>query len=158
VDEQCYAETKPRKNWIHCIWSDTTLNKIKHCFPVDIQGLQLLPVNKVCNLGVIIDNSLYFKDHISTVCKSSFLALRNFDSIRRYLTMSTATSVANALVSCRFDYCKSLFTGISNANFARLQSIQNSLARVVTRKLKYEHITPSLKSLHWLHVQYWCDF
>jgi hypothetical protein len=40
-------------------------------------------------------------------------------------------------------------TRISNANFARLQSIQNSLAHVVTNKLKYDHITPSLKSLHW---------
>jgi hypothetical protein len=40
------------------------------------------------------------------------------------------------------------FSGISNANVARLHSIQNSLARVVTHKLKYEHITPSLKSLH----------
>jgi hypothetical protein len=49
-------------------------------------------------------------------------------------------------------------TSISNANFARLQYIQNSLARVVTGKLKYDHITPSLKFLHWLLVRYRCDF
>jgi hypothetical protein len=148
----------PGKTEFIVFGSDTTLNKIKHCFPVDILGHQLHPVNKVCNLGVIFDSSLSFTDHISSVCKSSFLALRNFASIRRYLTISTATSVANALVSCRFDYCNSLFTSISNANFARLQYIQNSLARVVTRKLKYDHITPSLKSLHWLPVRYRCDF
>jgi hypothetical protein len=43
-----------------------------------------------------------------------------------------------------------------NANFAKLQSIQNSLARVVTHKYPHitTHITPSLKSLHWLPVQY----
>jgi hypothetical protein len=62
------------------------------------------------------------------------------------------------MVTCRFDYCNSLFTSISNANFARLQCIQNSLARVVTRKLKYDHITPSLKSLYWLPIMYRCDF
>jgi hypothetical protein len=47
---------------------------------------------------------------------------------RKYLTISTATTVANALVSCRFDYCNSLFTGISTADFTRLKCIQNSLA------------------------------
>jgi hypothetical protein len=74
------------------------------------------------------------------------------------LTTSTATSFANVLVSCRYDYCNSLFTSISNVNFARLQYIQNSLARVVRRKLKYDHITPSLKLLHWLPVRYHCNF
>jgi hypothetical protein len=83
--------------------SDTTLNKIKHCFPVDILCYQLYPVNKVCILGVIFDSSLSFTDHISSVCKSRFLALCNFASKRRYLTISTATGVASALVSCRFD-------------------------------------------------------
>jgi hypothetical protein len=148
----------PGKTEFMVFGSDTTLNKIKHCFPVDILGHQLHPVNKVCSLGIIFDSSHSFTDHISSVCKSSFLALCNFASIRRYLTISTATSVANALVSCRFEYCNSLFTSISNANFVRLQYIQNSLAHVETRKQKYDHITPSLKSLHWLPVRYRCDF
>jgi hypothetical protein len=51
-----------------------------------------------------------------------------------------------------------LITGISYDNFVRLQSIQNSLASVLTRKLKYNHITPSLKSLHWHAVRYRCHF
>ncbi|KAM9365570.1 dual specificity protein phosphatase 22-B-like isoform 1-T2 [Pholidichthys leucotaenia] len=40
----------------------------------------------------------------------------------------------------------------SLASLQRLQYIQNSAARVLMRVRKYEHITPILKSLHWLPV------
>ncbi len=35
----------------------------------------------------------------------------------------------------------------------KLQRVQNSAARVVTRTRKYEHITPVLMDLHWLPVE-----
>src|SRR5690349_12226611 len=35
----------------------------------------------------------------------------------------------------------------------RLQFVQNSLARAVFRSTKYSHVTPILKSLHWLKVK-----
>lgn len=34
----------------------------------------------------------------------------------------------------------------------RLQNIQNALARAVTKTPKHHHITPVLKSLHWLKI------
>src|SRR6218665_2054569 len=34
----------------------------------------------------------------------------------------------------------------------RLQLIQNSLARAVTRTPRHHHLTPVLKSLHWLKI------
>jgi len=37
---------------------------------------------------------------------------------------------------------------------SRLQSVQNTAARTVTRTRKFEHITPILKKLHWLPVHY----
>jgi hypothetical protein len=73
------------------------------------------------------------------------------------LTISTATiTVANALVSC--DHCNSLFTGISTTEFTRIQWIQNSLTLVIRSKHECSHITPTLKSLHWLTVRYCSHF
>ena len=40
----------------------------------------------------------------------------------------------------------------------KLQQIQNSAAWLVTRKQKYEHITPVWRSLHWLPIHYRCQF
>ena len=41
---------------------------------------------------------------------------------------------------------------MSSANFDALPRAQNTIARVVTLSLKRDHITPTLKRLHWLPV------
>ena len=57
-----------------------------------------------------------------------------------------AVLAANALVSSRLDYCNSLFRGLSGFNQYKLQSIQNTLARIVTNHGKYAHVTPILRN------------
>ena len=47
---------------------------------------------------------------------------------------------------------------MSEANLSKLQRVQNTLARVVLRRGKYEHITPALSELHWLPVRQRIDF
>jgi len=42
---------------------------------------------------------------------------------------------------------------MSTRNFARLQRVQNTLARVLLQKRKFDQITPSLMELHWLRIQ-----
>ena len=58
----------------------------------------------------------------------------------------------------RIDYCNSLFYGLPKYSINRLQKIQNSVARIVTRTSRSSHITTVLKSLHWLPVQYRINF
>jgi hypothetical protein len=40
----------------------------------------------------------------------------------------------------------------------RLQRVQNTAARLVTRKMKYEHITPTLVALHWIPFKFRCQY
>ena len=47
----------------------------------------------------------------------------------------------------------SLYHGLPITQIKRLQHIQNGLARAVTRIPKHSHISPVLKSLHWLKVE-----
>jgi len=42
---------------------------------------------------------------------------------------------------------------MSEANFSKLQRVQNTLARVVVRRGKFDHITPTLSELHWLPIR-----
>ena len=67
-------------------------------------------------------------------------------------------SVANAFVSSWLDYCNSLFRSLSKVNLHRLQSIQNSAARIVTNSCKYTRITPVFRKLHWLPIQFCSEF
>ena len=49
------------------------------------------------------------------------------------------------------DYCNSLYH-MPMSQITRLQQIQNSLARAVVKAPKSSHITPILRSLHWLKI------
>ena len=41
--------------------------------------------NTVRNLGVLFDQTLSFREHVSKLCKSSHYHLRNISKIRKYL-------------------------------------------------------------------------
>ena len=64
-----------------------------------------------------------------SVSKSCHFHIRDIRRIRHLLPLSTATALANSLVSSKLDYCNSLYSGISQTNLNKLQRIQNSLAR-----------------------------
>ena len=63
-----------------------------------------------------------------------FISETSVENVRHLLPLSTATALANSLVSSKLDYCNSLYSGISQTNLNKLQRIQNSLARVITIK------------------------
>ena len=132
--------------------------RLKACFPINILGNPLHPTESVRNLGVWFDSDFSFSKHVQNVCKGCFIQLGDFRNIRQFLTQDAAVSVANALVSSRLDYCNSLFRSLSKFNLHRLQSIQNSAARIVTNSSKFTWITPVLRTLHWLSIQFCSEF
>jgi len=117
-------------------------------------GVDIKPADKVRNLGVIFDKELSMTDHVSRVCQISFLNIRNLRRVRSSLDFDSAKLLANAIVASRLDYCNSLLNGANKGLINKLQLVQNSLARVVVPAVKRrDHITPTLKQLHWLPVQ-----
>ena len=130
--------------------------KISSLFPVSILGSLLHLVDSVRNLGVWFDAEFSFSKHVKRTCKACFLQMHDLRRIRQYLTPEVAVLAANGLVSSRIDYCNTLFRGLSCFNQHKVQSIQNTLTRIVTNHRKY--VTPILKQLHWLPVKYRCMF
>ena len=61
-------------------------------------------------------------------------------------------------MTSRLDYCNGLLYGLPTNLVAKLQSILNTAARLVTKPRKYEHITPVMINLHWLPIQYRIQF
>ena len=118
-------------------------------------GNDLIPFSgSATNLGVIMDETLSYDDHVKKVCKSSFFHLRNISRIRKYLTKKSVEVIIHALITTKLDYCNSLMYGLPKRLLSKLQSVQNSAARIVTLSRKYDHITPLLNQLHWLPVHY----
>src|SRR6218665_252640 len=106
----------------------------------------------VRNLGVTFDPHLSFSNHISNLSRSCFMHIRDLRRIRPMLDFKNASTIATSIVHSKPDYCNSLFLNLDSTQIQRLQLIQNSLARAVTRTPRHHHITPVLKSLHWLKI------
>ena len=66
--------------------------------------------------------------------------------------------LVHAFIFSGLDYCNSVFTGLTKKSIRKLQLIQNAAARVLTNTKRVDHISPVLKSLHWLPVGQRIDF
>ena len=135
----------PDKTEFILIGSQKSRNQLLPHFPINILGNQVSPAQSVRNLGVVFDSNFTFSNHMSQVIKSTRVQARDLYRIRPLLDLNTSVLLANALVSSRLDYCNSLFLSLTDFELRRLQLVQNSLCRVVTRSSKFSHITPQLK-------------
>jgi len=68
------------------------------------------------------------------------------------LTREALHSVIQAFVHCRLDYCNSALTVVTKVYLQKLQSVQNTTARMVSGVRRSKHITPVLEDLHWRPV------
>ena len=110
------------------------------------------------NIGVIFDSTLSMIPHVNSVVKSAYYHLRNISKIRKYLSVDSTEKLVHAFVSCKLDHCNSILFGLPKHVTDKLQLVQNSSARLVTLTRKRDHITPVLKDLHWLPVEYRIKF
>ena len=120
---------------------------------VNIAGSDVKTTSKVNNLGVMLDRCLTMSTHVSNLCKSASFALKRIGNIRHYLDQPSTEKLVHAFVASKLDYGNSLLYGLPDKEIAKLQRIQNSAARLVTRTRRTEHITPILHKLHWLPVK-----
>ena len=105
---------------------------------------------EVYNLGVTLDSQLTYSPYISSIISQGYQLIRSVAGIRKYLSTDHLKTLVNSIVIAKVDNCNSLLYGISAYDTGRLQKFQNSCARLIYRKQKYDHVTGILKELHWL--------
>ena len=123
------------------------------CDFADIDGSCIPFQTTVMYLGVHLDQRLSMKQHISSLCHTTFLALRRIASIRPFLSNSSIEKLVASMITSRL-YCNATFAGVADEQIAHLQEIQNNTTRLILKKSKRDHVTLFLKELHWLPVKY----
>ena len=78
--------------------------------------------------------------------------------IRKYLDEKTTPTLTHALIIGQIDYCNSILYGLPAKELAKLHRLQNSAARIIFNIPRMCHITPVLRELHWLPVQFRIQF
>lgn len=125
---------------------------------ITLDNVTVSSCSSVKNLGVLFDQDLSFKAHINQTCRTAFFHLRNIAKIRNILPKSDAEKLIHAFVSSRLDYCNSLLAACPKSSLRSFQLVQNAAARLLTGSNRREHITPVLKSLHWLPIEFRIKF
>lgn len=126
--------------------------------PVTIAGVDVVPVSTVRNLGVLIDSDLGSSSHVRLVVSRCFAALRLLRQLRRYVSDDCFRSLVVALVNSRLDYGNFVLVGSPAYRQRLLQSVLNAAARLTFRLRRFDHITDTLATLHWLRIPERVDY
>ena len=125
---------------------------------IKIADATVRTTNQAKSLGVLFDRNISLASEIENRCRILLFHLRNIRIIRRFITQSACEKLVHALISSRLDYANAILAGLPKQKIKQLQSIQNIAARIVTETRKFEHITPILRTLHWLPVKSRIEF
>ena len=107
----------------------------------------------VKDLGVYFNEHLNAERQVNALCASSYYHLSNISALRNCLSRASVEKLMHAFVMTKLDFCNSLLMSIPQRLLDKVQRLQNSAARIVTRTPKRHHITPVLRELHWLPVR-----
>ena len=58
-----------------------------------------------------------------------------------------------AFIISKLDFCNSLLHGLPKYEINKMQSVQNAVAREIACLRKFDHVSDTLKELHWLPVE-----
>ena len=143
-----YLQLNTDKTEVLIIASDSIAPKVAK----SIGSLSSAVRSNLRNLGVIFDQAMHFDQHIKSLTRTCFFHLRNIAKLKSIVSQPELEMIIHAFISSRLDYCNSIFTCLSKASLNRLQMVQNAAARLLTRSSRMTHITPILRSLHWLPI------
>ncbi len=86
-----------------------------------------------------MDSSLVLDKQVSSVVRAAFYQLRIISKLKSILSFRDPETIVHAFVSSRINYCNSVYIGITQGQLSRLQLVQNSAARFLTRTKKREN-------------------
>ena len=112
-------------------------------------GKKIKPVAFAKDLGVDLDPSLSYNDHVASTVSSCMAHLGQINRVKHAFDTNTLIIIINTLV------LRSYITVVviisleqhSEHNLNRIQAVHNFVAHIISSTRKYDHISPILKDL-----------
>ena len=118
-----------------------------------VSGSEICPSKTIKILGVTLDQTLSWENHISAVVGKCFGALISLNRFRHHFTPEALRLIIQAHVLSHVTYCLPVWGSANKTQKARVQKVLNFAARVITGARKRDHVTPALRSLGWPMIQ-----
>lgn len=109
-----------------------------------------MPVKKVRNLGVWLDNDLQLDSQVNKTVTTCLSLLRMLRKILLLLPTSARSEVVRSTILSRLDYCNALLLEAPVSLLQKLQRIQNMAAKMALNGPRTASSSATLRELHWL--------
>ena len=112
-------------------------------------------VNSANNLGVIINSILSFEEHVNKVIKGCYCTIKEYWKIKQFMTEKQLHQLVSSRILSQLDYCNTIYYGLPDITIQKLQRVQNSAARLVSKsRITSDNMDSALLEFHWLKVKY----
>lgn len=95
---------------------------------IEFVGEQLKPVSSCKDLGLVLDPSLSFNEHIGNLTSSLLASLCQLSRVKHLFPKIILHVILNSLIFSKLFYCSTVWSGTSKQNISKLQVIQNFAA------------------------------
>ena len=120
---------------------------------ISVCGCKISFSSSARNLGFYTAGDMSVELQTNNVCRSAYFELHRIITNRHLLSIDPTKTFVSAFVFCRLDYCHSLLSGCPECLLEKPQKVQNSATRLVPKAHKRDHVSPLLRTLHWLPIQ-----
>ena len=114
---------------------------------VTLLGKELCLVVSVKDLGVHMDATISFDEHITSITSSCLSSLSQINRVKHLLDRNTLLNIINALVFSKLVRPTGL---VRQRRISTNYRMSKTSTRIITRLQKFDHITPVLTELNWL--------
>lgn len=121
---------------------------------IQVNGQNIQQVKKVKLLGLWLDSTLSWSDHINTVVAKMGRAVAVVRKCAQFLNSQLFSRVVCTLVLCHLDYCSVVWSAASSSHLKKLQVAQNKAARLVLGCSSRTSVAEMHERLAWLMVKH----
>ncbi len=157
MDYDKQTEAEWIKDRLSSLFSDSSRVK-PISMPLMVGSSPVLPSTLVHYLGTGLDSQLSMEAQNLATRKKALFHLSRISRMKKFLSKPALAQLLHAFVLSTLDCNNSLLVACPKSKLCVLQKVQNWAARLVTDCNRRDHITPYLKSLHWLPVRQRIDF
>ena len=132
-----------------------TKNKDEHndLKEIYVSGMTIKRSPSIKYLGVILDETLSWRDHIDFIRKQLLKYFGIFNHIKSIMTTQTVRQLYFAFIYSRINYGIEIFGNCSQYLLNKLQTIQNKLLKLITQKDMKTSTSGLHKNLHLLQIR-----